>query len=336
MTRPAAGVAGRRGLRVALLLVASALVSGLAVLLWAPAAGLDVAAPFAQLTAFRVQVAAAAAVVAALVLLVPRRPARVFGAALLAVAVSPLPQVLPRIVGDGQGGVPRLTVVSVNVHLDQVAPAAVADLAVARRADAVALPEATAGFAAEVVRLAAAGGLDYRAATDGRTAPPGPDGERQGPYPTSLLVRADLQPRFRPGEPALAQGAVTAVLPGSVSVAAVHVLAPVRGQEAGWAADQAELARACAAGGPLVLAGDLNATLDHSPLRAVLAAGCRDAGEAAGEGLHGTWPAGAAPPLRVVIDHVLLTPAAGAVGSYEMVDVPAGDHRGLVVMIRTR
>jgi hypothetical protein len=37
-----------------------------------------------------------------------------------------------------------------------------------------------------------------------------------------------------------------------------------------------------------------------------------------------------------VIDHVLLTPAAGTVGGYEMVDVPAGDHRGLVVMIRTR
>lgn len=323
----------RAGARVAFALFGVPLLLGVALVLWAPAVALDEHAPFAQLTAFRVQLASAGLVAAALLLLVRRRPVRVLGAALLVVAASPLTQVLPRVVADGPTARPDLTVVSINVFLDRMSPRTVADLVVSRRADVVALPEATAGFAAEVVALAGRSGVEYRAATDGDTAPPRPNGRREGPYPTSLLVRADLRPVFRAGAPALPQGAVTADLPGPLSVAAVHPLAPVPGQEPAWAADHEVLARACAAGGPLVLAGDFNATLDHSPLRGVLAAGCVDAAEATGSGLRGTWPAAAAWPLRVPIDHVLLTPAAGTVAGYEVVDLPGTDHRVLVVGI---
>ncbi|MGQ0573463.1 MAG: endonuclease/exonuclease/phosphatase family protein [Pseudonocardia sp.] len=321
--------------RAVLVAIAVPVLLGAALALWAPAVGLDQRLPFAQLTAFRVQLTGTGLLVAALLLLVPRRAVRLLGAALLVVAVSPLPQIAPRVVAEASASAPGLTVVTLNVFLDRLDPATVAELAVRRGADVVALPEATERYAADVVRHAAAHGMEYRAATAGPVPPPTRGGDREGPYPTSLLVRSELRPTFRAGVPDLPQGAVTAHLSGAlpVAVSAVHPLAPVPGQEPNWAADHAELARLCATGAPVVLAGDFNSTLDHSPMREVLAAGCRDAAEVAGAGLAGTWPAGAAAALRVPIDHVLLTPAAGVVVSYEVVDVAGTDHRGLVVTI---
>src|SRR5690606_13718935 len=38
-----------------------------------------------------------------------------------------------------------------------------------------------------------------------------------------------------------------------------------------------------------LLAGDVNATLDHAPLRELIATSCTDAADAAGAGLTGTW-----------------------------------------------
>lgn len=337
MTRAASGLGeGPRGSRRVLPAVLGLpVLLGLVLVLWAPELGLDQRPFLAQLTAFRVQVACAVLALGAAVLLLRRRAARVFGGALMLVALSPLPQILPRVVPDGVAGAGDLTVVSVNVQLDLTDPSQVAGLALTRGADVVALPEASAAFAAEVVRIAAAAGTDYVAATDGRQPPAVAGTEREGPYPTSLLVRADRRPVFRAGVPDTRLGGVTAELggPRPVSVAAVHASAPVPGREPLWAADHEVLAAACAAGGPLVLAGDLNSTLDHSPLRAVLAAGCADAAEVTGQGLRGTWPADSARPLRVPIDHVLLTPSAGTVVGFDVVDVPGTDHRGLVVTI---
>ncbi|MGE3284980.1 MAG: endonuclease/exonuclease/phosphatase family protein [Pseudonocardia sp.] len=309
---------------------ATPVVVALGVALWAPAAGLDTRAPLAQLGAFRPQIAFAAFVTGVCAVLVPWRPARIAGLACALVAASTVPQIAPRVVADLAAGPADLTVLSVNVFLSQADPAAVARLAVDRDADVVALPEGSAEYAAEVVRLAAGDGATYLSRTAGPEVPAG-DG---GPFPTSLLVRADRAPRFVPGPP-LRYGTVSALI-GPLTVTAVHPTAPVPGAEQDWRDDHAPLAALCARGGPLLLVGDFNSTLDQSPMRAVLAAGCRDAGEIAGRGLAGTWPAGSARPIRVPIDHVLLTPDAGEVTGYALVDVPHTDHRGLLVTIRMR
>lgn len=325
--------------RLLVRVVGVAVLLAVGLVLWAAALGLDDRTLFAQLSAFRVQIAGAVLVVGLVVALVPWRATRLFGVALVLLALSPLPQILPRVIAEPPAGSGALTVLSLNVFLGRADPADVAALAVDRGADVVALPEASAPFAAAVVRGAAVAGVEYLAATDGPAVPLLADGtpaiRGEGPYPTSLLVRADRRPVFRPGEPRTGPGSVTAQLPGArpVTVVAVHTSAPLPGAEPAWRADHDALAQACAAGGPLVLAGDFNSTLDQSPLRDVLAQGCGDAAEATGQGLRGTWPARRPSPLRIVIDHVLLTPAAGTVATYDVVAVPGTDHRGLVVTI---
>ncbi len=310
-----------------------------ALVLWCSVLSLDEFPLLAQLSAFRVQEMAGLLVLGA-AFATRRGRARTFGIALVVLALSPLPQIVPRVVPDGPtGGSGQLTVLSVNVRTDDAGPAAVAALAVARGADVVALPEASAEFATAVATQARAGGLDLLAATDDPVAAAGAGGSGRGtPYPTSLLVRSDREPVFHPGRPAGRLGAVTAEVRSGgrvITVAAVHPSPPVPGLEAAWVVDHEFVAELCATGTPTILAGDFNSTLDQSPMRAGLAAGCEDAAEATGNGLRGTWPASWPWPLRIPIDHVLITPDAGTVTRFDVVDVDGTDHRGVVAVIAT-
>ncbi|QWC84837.1 endonuclease/exonuclease/phosphatase family protein [Nocardioidaceae bacterium] len=86
----------------------------------------------------------------------------------------------------------------------------------------------------------------------------------------------------------------------------VHPFSPALDAEA-WRADHAALAEAAAATeGPALVIGDLNATLDHPPLRTLGAAGFRDAAEASGSGWQPTFPAVSWLPPLITIDHVLV------------------------------
>lgn len=79
----------------------------------------------------------------------------------------------------------------------------------------------------------------------------------------------------------------------------------------------------------LVVAGDFNATLDHRPLRALLARGPVDAAAAVGAGLDFTWPTDQPVPPFAAIDHVLLT---GEVAARDVRTrrLPGTDHAALV------
>jgi endonuclease/exonuclease/phosphatase (EEP) superfamily protein YafD len=83
--------------------------------------------------------------------------------------------------------------------------------------------------------------------------------------------------------------------------------------------------------GPHVVVGDLNATLDHAPLRAALS-GARDVAADVGQGLTSTWPTALPRWLGVQIDHVLVGggvhPAAARV-----LDLPGSDHRALLARV---
>nr|WP_232523180.1 endonuclease/exonuclease/phosphatase family protein [Nocardioides sp. MAH-18] len=124
---------------------------------------------------------------------------------------------------------------------------------------------------------------------------------------------------------------------GGLVVAAVHAFAP--NEPDVWRADHAALAASVAAHEPDLVVGDLNATVDHAPMRRLAAAGYRDAGELADAGWQPTWPAmrvGRIPGIPLAqIDHVLVGPRLTALDQHA-VDLPGSDHEGLVAEVAPR
>ena len=117
---------------------------------------------------------------------------------------------------------------------------------------------------------------------------------------------------------------------GTLHLLAVHPRPP-KGDIRHWHDDQAVVRRAAAGlSGPSVIAGDLNATMDHAPLRELAGRGYDDAATQATSGWQPTWPsAGIVSPLGldvpslVAIDHVM---ARGPRATAHH-DVPARGHR---------
>lgn len=135
--------------------------------------------------------------------------------------------------------------------------------------------------------------------------------------------------RLDGGDAGHAYLAVRVHLPsGPVDVVAVHTYAPARrGGGRRWRASFDTLAEVVGRlPGPVVAAGDYNATLGHHPLRAFLAAtGLRDGHTAAGRGLARSWPSsGRLPPLGL-IDRVAISEGL-AVASIEELALPGSDH----------
>jgi endonuclease/exonuclease/phosphatase (EEP) superfamily protein YafD len=82
--------------------------------------------------------------------------------------------------------------------------------------------------------------------------------------------------------------------------------------------------------GPLrIVAGDLNATLDHSELRDVLERGYVDAADEVGAGLAPTYPADGLLPPPITIDHVLADERIEVLDA-SIHDVAGSDHRALI------
>ena len=118
-----------------------------------------------------------------------------------------------------------------------------------------------------------------------------------------------------------------------MTLVAAHPAAPL--DPVAWRDDHAAILAAVVDGAPDVIAGDLNATLDHAPLRALETAGYRDAAELLNSGLGPTWPAnglygplGFLPPL-VPIDHVVVSSGWTAT-RLERVEIADTDHLALV------
>ncbi|SEH03575.1 Metal-dependent hydrolase, endonuclease/exonuclease/phosphatase family [Nonomuraea solani] len=81
-----------------------------------------------------------------------------------------------------------------------------------------------------------------------------------------------------------------------------------------------------------IIAGDFNASLDHSAMRGLLSRGYKDAADQVGAGLIPTWPANKRVPPIITIDHVLVDERVG-VQEVSVRDVPGTDHRAVLARL---
>lgn len=317
------------------------------VVLWAPQIPvpggnrLDDYMPFAALVALRPPLTVLLIAVAAGWLLSGRLlrgrmalPALVLLVAGLAAGL----QIVPRAIGaaeprrsDGIG----VTVLVANVKKSNVAPDAIVSLVRRTRARVIALPEANAVVADRYLRaLRVATDQPWITWTDARGGRP-TDLTAQ---PTSILVAASLRPERLPGppQPDGAHGLVRVGLTvrgtdEALVVSAVHPRSPrLFRSNARWRDDLEALRPLCRAGD--VLAGDFNATPDHSAMRALRDAGCANAAVRAGEGWRATWSGGPFGVVRPTLDHVL-TSGRWTSESAGIRPLPGSDHRAVVARV---
>jgi endonuclease/exonuclease/phosphatase (EEP) superfamily protein YafD len=220
----------------------------------------------------------------------------------------------------------RIRVVSANLRYGRADTAAVVRLA-EQHADILAVQELTPEKADEI----SAAGIDAILPHSYLRA-------REGPAGVGIWSRHPLTPGHDYDEFWL--GLITAQvripdLP-EATMATTHMSAPWPDPLRGWRDDLARLRlvlgeMAAAARGPVILAGDLNATPDVLEFRRLLRGGYRDAAEQAGAGLTRTHPADIVLPPVFAVDHILLRGATAT--AVHTAPLAASDHRALLTTI---
>lgn len=219
-------------------------------------------------------------------------------------------------------GAEPVLVITANVFGGQGDALGLVELASAERADLLVVNEITAPA---LRQMRAAGIADVLPYTIG-----GPETEPD--VGTMVFSRVPLSEPVRLRTP-LASYQVDVGGPGGLRLLAVHPSAPTDADS--WRRDHAVVRKAAVRSDADLVVGDLNATLDHAPLRRLVDAGWRDAAELANAGYRPTWPSnGLFGPLRalpalVPIDHVLVGEDL-AVRSVRTVALGGTDHRAVV------
>lgn len=223
----------------------------------------------------------------------------------------------------------QVRVLSVNLLFGRADPAFVVNLVRSTKADVLSLQELTP----ESVTALAQAGLNQELPF--RVLEPADGAAGTGIASRHPLTRIVLGRPPAPG--AFAQPAALVNLPGprSLEIMAVHPRIPVGPEGAQpWLRDLGTLPEPRTEGPARVLAGDFNATLDHSPLRSLLGQGYLDAADQAGAGLTPTWPgvgAGLIPP-PVTLDHVLVDRRC-PVDRFDVFEIPGSDHRAILATL---
>ncbi|MCU7723617.1 endonuclease/exonuclease/phosphatase family protein [Actinoplanes sp. KI2] len=292
-------------------------------LLWALVrlGGLD-RGPLVQLLAFTPYVAAWSLVPAALALGTRRWPAA--GLAIVVVAAFAV-FVLPRAVPGGRGpadGV-RLRVMTSNLLIGGADPDTIVRLVRDQGVDVLAVQE----FTPDAKDALAKAGLGDLLPYASLAAEPGALGS--GLY-SRFPVREAGHQRNRGGFEQ-AYGTIQPPGAGALLVESAHPLAPwALRVNPDWRQDLEAEPPADPGGPPRILLGDFNATLDHAPLRRLIATGYRDAGAATGQGLVPTWPYEGHPGIpKITIDHVLVDRRIG-VRELSVRNIPRSDHRAVI------
>jgi hypothetical protein len=160
-----------------------------------------------------------------------------------------------------------------------------------------------------------------------------PPGGRDVHSVTVLVSDGMGDVRVRPvREMRLAHVEVTGGRLGGRVFRGIHATAPLqRRLIPRWRDDMEVLGRWCRATPAPIVAGDFNATHDHSAFRAALG-GTRSAAAGTGKGLIGTYPAKFPRWFGIHIDHVLV-PVGTTTRRLEVVDLAGTDHRAVLTEV---
>lgn len=269
--------------------------------------------PAVLLLAWRPHLAAVLLVAAAAVAVASPVLGGVAGALALAVA---LPSVAHRRPAPRRSpSADDLAVLVLNVWHGRADPAALAALVERERPDLVVLPEAGHAYCARILERLAG----YRGTASTRPGQPDGWGVTVLAGPRAVDVRMERDHVMR-----LPHLRVTGGPLGDRTLHAVHTTAPARlGVVHDWRHDLRVAAGWTAEGA--IVAGDVNATVDHRLLRAV--------GRSAGPTGAGTWPARLPRWAGIRIDHVLLPAGVESTGA-SVHDVPGSDHRAVLARLR--
>lgn len=331
----------RRILSAALLL---AFAAALLVAVWPQLFGLELSPVIAQIVALRAACCVLAAGLVVGFTLIALTSARVrrfaASAALVLLVFFAVSTAVLATRGFGGGAFQTiapgdLIVLSWNTQGDTPGAESIARLADEVEADVVVLPETSAETAGIVAAALTNGGrpmqvlhLSLDEISKART--------------TSVLISADLG-QYRRDDSAGTTETLPSLLAVPVdgtgpTIIAAHPVAPIPGEMAAWRHGLRWLADRCA-GQNVILAGDLNSTLDHY---AGLGAGdadlgsCHDAARASDAAAVGTWPSIVPQLLGAPIDHVMATSdweiiGFRVIGSH---DGDGSDHRPVVAQLR--
>ncbi|GAB3970810.1 endonuclease/exonuclease/phosphatase family protein [Actinoallomurus acanthiterrae] len=251
---------------------------------------------------------------------------KAFGVA-LAVSAAFAAAVLPRAVGNAApvAGGPVLRILTANLRLGQANPHALVGLVRRTHADLLSMQEFTPQAGAAFVRAGLGHLLPYKITT--------PLGSALG---SALYARWPLHPRpmFQVHLVGLAIPHAELDVPGGhrVEVMAVHLAHPTNPTGLGqWNRAFVILPTGQHQGPVRILAGDFNATLDHTSLRRLIGEGYVDAANETGKGLIPTFRQWWVPPIT--LDHVLADARCG-VRRVTVYGLPGSDHRAVFAELR--
>lgn len=223
--------------------------------------------------------------------------------------------VAPRAIAGGPHPRGReLRILTVNLHRGNASPADIVALVRSEKIDVVAVEEST---------QAAKGGLSRAGLMK---LLPFTDPQRFDTGIYSRLPLRQVTPVQGPSHSIEVEAHVVLAGAGDVVIRVVHVHNPSLTSTALWL----RTLKGLPAARPDVLriiAGDFNATLDHSAFRAVRDRGYADAADRTGQGLEPTWPADHR--LGITIDHVLVDRRIG-VDRVRIAHVAGTDHRAVI------
>ncbi|MFJ6988291.1 MULTISPECIES: endonuclease/exonuclease/phosphatase family protein [unclassified Streptomyces] len=298
---------------------AGLLLAGVSVVVGCRAAGTDALTPVPQLLAFLPWLLVPTGLALLLTLVTRWWTGLVWGVAVLALLAW---FTEPYGTADEPTGpaVARLRVLTANVEFGR-ATTPLIEAVRRERPDVVFVAECEYGCqAAPERRLGSA--YPHRAAVPGDTS-----------VGSVILSRHPLTPAPAvPGRMGM-PGAVADVDGHRVRLQLAHPKPPLPRQVSLWKRELDRLRDFAAAhrdDGPLILAGDFNASQDHAAFRRVLDTGLRDAARLAGKHREPTWPTRTTPAFGTQIDHVLVS-AGFSADRARFLDLPDTDHRALLV-----
>ncbi|MEO5922037.1 MAG: endonuclease/exonuclease/phosphatase family protein [Pseudolysinimonas sp.] len=331
----------RRILAAAVLL---ALAAVLVVALWPQLLGLERLPLVAQLVSLRGAAVAIAAVLVVGILLIAlvapgvRRFAASVALLLLVFCAISVAVLATRGFGGGafQTTAPGdVVVLSWNTLGDSPGAESIAELALEVEADVVVLPETSAETAGIVAAILSEQGRPMQALRLSLD-------EISKARTTAVLISDELG-EYRRDDSAGTTDTLPSLLAVPVDgtgprIIGAHPVAPVPGEMAAWRQGLEWLADRCA-GQNVIIAGDLNSTLDH--YTGLSSDGgelgrCHDAARATGAAAVGTWPTILPQLLGAPIDHVMATDDWEIIG-FRVIgsrDGEGSDHRPVVAELR--